>query len=505
MATKFITVPAKTLAATIIASDMLLKPSDILGFDGVALTSSIIGDIWYCSLKNSSGTQMEIMKLDPTTVANYATTGITISKRGLSFDGAETEVTANKLTWIKNETIINFGTDVPQLLELMVKKEGNETINGVKTFGSFPVTPSSLPTTNYQVANKKYVDDKTGSALAVEVTQPSHGFAVGDIIRLNGINTYAKAQANSAANAEVVGIVTIVTDADNFAYTTEGAVTAGVPAVAAETVLFLSATTAGALTATAPTTAGYINLPLAVVTQNATKMVFHKYRGFEIGSTTAQASSITTFVASGATLALTTGANDKVVVWATGQCNTASASTHSVNLKYDGVTKDTVQVDIGSSSWGSEIFPFALHYTETPGAGTENVTVDVSEGSVSNVVIIAQVITPVSVSVGRTPNVQTVADAATITPVATTDDVVDVTAIAQAFTIAAPTGTVANGQKLLIRIKDNGTARAITWNAIYRAVGVVLPTTTVLSKTHYIGCVYNSNATKWDVVAVGQE
>lgn len=40
-----------------------------------------------------------------------------------------------------------------------VQKTGNETINGVKTFGSFPVTPSSAPTSDYQVANKKYVDD----------------------------------------------------------------------------------------------------------------------------------------------------------------------------------------------------------------------------------------------------------------------------------------------------------------------------------------------------------
>jgi hypothetical protein len=41
---------------------------------------------------------------------------------------------------------------------------GNETVNGVKTFGSFPVTPSSAPTTNYEVANKKYVDDNAGGA-----------------------------------------------------------------------------------------------------------------------------------------------------------------------------------------------------------------------------------------------------------------------------------------------------------------------------------------------------
>jgi len=29
----------------------------------------------------------------------------------------------------------------------------------ILTFGNFPITPSSAPTTNYQVANKKYVDD----------------------------------------------------------------------------------------------------------------------------------------------------------------------------------------------------------------------------------------------------------------------------------------------------------------------------------------------------------
>ena len=42
----------------------------------------------------------------------------------------------------------------------VVHNTGNETIGGVKTFSSFPVTPSSVPTANYQVANKKYIDDK---------------------------------------------------------------------------------------------------------------------------------------------------------------------------------------------------------------------------------------------------------------------------------------------------------------------------------------------------------
>lgn len=80
-----------------------------------------------------------------------------------------------------------------------------------------------------------------------------------------------------------------------------------------------------------------------------------------------------------------------------------------------------------------------------------------------------------------------------------------VTALAAAMTINAPTGTPVDGQNLIIRIKDNATARALTWNAAFRAIGVTLPTTTVISKTMYIGCTYNSADSKWDVIAVAEE
>ena len=100
-----------------------------------------------------------------------------------------------------------------------------------------------------------------------------------------------------------------------------------------------------------------------------------------------------------------------------------------------------------------------------------------------------------------TPRVNTVASGATITPTADLSDVYTVTALAAAATIAAPSGTPTNGQRLLLRIKDNGTARALTWNAIYRVIGVTLPTTTVANKTIYVGCIYNSADSVWDVVA----
>jgi TATA-binding protein-associated factor Taf7 len=61
------------------------------------------------------------------------------------------------------------------------------------------------------------------------------------------------------------------------------------------------------------------------------------------------------------------------------------------------------------------------------------------------------------------------------------------------------------GRKFVIRIKDNGSAATITWNAIFRAIGVTLPTTTTASKTIYIGCLYNDTDSKWDVIAVKEE
>ena len=97
------------------------------------------------------------------------------------------------------------------------------------------------------------------------------------------------------------------------------------------------------------------------------------------------------------------------------------------------------------------------------------------------------------------------ASTSTLTPNIDNNDQETVTALAAALTIAAPSGTASTGMKLIIRLKDNGTARALTWNAIYRALGTTIPTTTVANKITYIGLVYNGTDTKWDVVAVSQE
>lgn len=74
-----------------------------------------------------------------------------------------------------------------------------------------------------------------------------------------------------------------------------------------------------------------------------------------------------------------------------------------------------------------------------------------------------------------------------------------------AITFLQPSGTPVDGQKLMIRIEDNGTNRGITWtttSGAFRAVGVILPTSTTSSKVTYVGCVYNATDIFWDAVAV---
>ena len=105
------------------------------------------------------------------------------------------------------------------------------------------------------------------------------------------------------------------------------------------------------------------------------------------------------------------------------------------------------------------------------------------------------------------PRVSTTASATTVTPDIGSFDMYIYTALAAGLTInASTTGSPVNGSKLMFRFKDNGTARGLTWTTsgtgAFRAVGVTLPSTTVINKVTYVGCIYNATESFWDVVAV---
>lgn len=102
--------------------------------------------------------------------------------------------------------------------------------------------------------------------------------------------------------------------------------------------------------------------------------------------------------------------------------------------------------------------------------------------------------------------VVTVVSAATVIPNADTTDLLDIVAQAAALAIANHTGTPRNGHALTIRIRDNGTGRAISWGTAYMTgQALALPATTVAAKLMHVGFRWSPTYNKWVMVALTQE
>jgi hypothetical protein len=86
----------------------------------------------------------------------------------------------------------------------------------------------------------------------------------------------------------------------------------------------------------------------------------------------------------------------------------------------------------------------------------------------------------------------------------TTYDYYTIIGLSTNITFAATTTFPSNDKKILLRIKDNGTTRAITWasgTGGFRAIGITLPTVTTANKLIYIGVVWNYEDSIWDAIA----
>jgi hypothetical protein len=184
-----------------------------------------------------------------------------------------------------------------------------------------------------------------------------------------------------------------------------------------------------------------------------------------------------------------------------------------------GVTVPVKELDVA----GSINLTGTIYGTEFSGiyfSGVDNFNAGISAANSGNDLVIAagsaeqarftstglvMTATAAITSARINPRVSTAASPASITPNIQTTDQYNVTALANAITINAPNGTPVDGNKLTFRFLDDGSARAITWNAAFTAIGVSLPTTTTANKTTYVGCIYNDNNSRWDVIAVSTQ
>ncbi len=151
---KFTSVPAKNLYQSILATDYSFKINNIKGWDGADLTSAEFGVTGYAVFMNADKTRLEFFEWDPATIASAS---ITITRRGLKFDGDRTtEVPANKLEWTANETTVLLGSDLSQIYQWLKDYIDQIAISGAPN-------ATTILQGLVQLATQAQYDAKTGT------------------------------------------------------------------------------------------------------------------------------------------------------------------------------------------------------------------------------------------------------------------------------------------------------------------------------------------------------
>jgi hypothetical protein len=157
--------PTKQLAVAISSSATSFQLSDINGWDGQPVSSANFGTIAFAVFRNSANTVLEIVQIDPSTVASSA---ITITTRGLDFNGGTTNVPANALNWPANDTLVDLGSDPAQLFAQYANLNLPATITALWGFTVSPTAP--VGGTGNQVATATDIANAVSGASGTATT-----------------------------------------------------------------------------------------------------------------------------------------------------------------------------------------------------------------------------------------------------------------------------------------------------------------------------------------------
>jgi hypothetical protein len=193
-----------------------------------------------------------------------------------------------------------------------------------------------------------------------------------------------------------------------------------------------------------------------------------------------------------------TTALSKLAKGTTGYVLTAGASAPQYvaqsTLAVGSATTAATATNIAGGAAGALVYQSGSGTSTTLALGTQNY------------VLVAGAIAPQyasTISVGVNPRVTSLASATSITPNADTTDMVtmNMTGASGTLTFNAPTGTPVNGQRFTIRLQTT-LVQTFSWNSIYAgSTDLALPTSSSASGlTDYIGFMYNSTASKWQLM-----
>lgn len=276
-------------------ADNLLQQTDMVLTDGNDLSNS--GGSWSIS----SGANFTV-----TTVGNYVLNGVQYPKLATATVGTVLGVTgAGVADWVAvpgggapvllpvvDNAIARFHTTsgMIQNSELQISDLGATIANFVDVIttnvnaginflpnGTGETRVKADPVSPLGIATKQYVDDS--GATQYEVNQNNHNFAFGEVI-YNNAGTYTSAQADAAATANPVGVVSEVIDIDNFKFLQIG-ILSGFAGLTPGEENYLSTTVAGGVQNTVPTNPGEVIKEIWIVLNATTVLVTNKL-GVEI-------------------------------------------------------------------------------------------------------------------------------------------------------------------------------------------------------------------------------
>jgi hypothetical protein len=168
-----------------------------------------------------------------------------------------------------------------------------------------------------------------------------------------------------------------------------------------------------------------------------------------------------------------------------------------------------------ASSWASSAALAANSLVKGGGAGVAPSTITTGSGVITALGVAVNTAGGFSPIDGTatlsnkriTPRITSITSSATPTVNTDNADCVTITALAAAITSMTTnlSGTPNNFDQLEFRIKDDGTARAITWGASFVAGPTALPTTTVVNKALHVWFEYDSVQAKWVCMSSGSD
>lgn len=192
----------------------------------------------------------------------------------------------------------------------------------------------------------------------------------------------------------------------------------------------------------------------------------------------------------------TTGSAATLTTSRTFQTNLASTSTASFNGSANVTPGVTGTLPVANGGTGATTFTSGYVLTgnaTSPVTATKAAPSGAFVGTTDTQTLSSKRITP------RTT-------AATVSASYTIDsDATDYYTVAgqnQNVTFNNPTGTPVDGQKLMVRIKDDGTPRLVGWGSNFQASGITGPLSqTVPNKEHNVLFVYSTGVSKWVCLA----